>query len=62
MSQFISATLGVAMTVAFFYGMFNAGLFLAMVLLVLLLRYAPKEMLDDTQKDAPTATRDAPRK
>ena len=59
MSQFISATLGVAMTVAFFYGMFNAGLFLAMVLLVLLLRYAPKGMLDDTQKDATTATRDA---
>ena len=62
MSQFISATLGVAMTVAFFYGMFNAGLFLAMVLLVLLLRYAPKEMFDDTQKDATTATRDASNK
>lgn len=51
MSQFISATLGVAMTVAFFYGMFNAGLFLAMVLLLLLLRYAPQSMYTDAKKD-----------
>lgn len=62
MSQSISAVLGVAMTVAFFYGMFNAGLFLAMVLLVLLLRHSPKQMFDDTQKDATTATRDASNK
>ncbi|WP_191363453.1 hypothetical protein [Limosilactobacillus oris] len=59
MSHALTATVSVAMTVAFFYGMFNAGLFLAMVLLLLLLRYAPKEMFDDTQKDATTATRDA---
>lgn len=52
MSQFMSAMLGVAMTVAFFYGMFNAGLFLAMVLLVLLLRYAPQSMYTDVKKDA----------
>lgn len=58
MSHALTATVSVAMTVAFFYGMFNAGLFLAMVLLVLLLRYAPKEMFDDTQKDATTGTRD----
>lgn len=59
MSQFISATLGVAMTVAFFYGMFNAGLFLAMVLLVLLLRYAPKEMYTDAKKDTDENSVDA---
>ena len=59
MSQFISATLGVAMTVAFFYGMFNAGLFLAMVLLLLLLRYAPQSMYTDKQKDADNRTVDA---
>ncbi len=47
MSHTLTATVSVAMTVAFFYGMFNAGLFLAMVLLVLLLRYAPKEMYTD---------------
>lgn len=59
MSQFISATLGVAMTVAFFYGMVNAGLFLAMVLLLLLLRYAPQSMYTDKQKDADNRTVDA---
>ena len=47
MSHALTAIVSVAMTVAFFYGMFNAGLFLAMVLLVLLLRYAPKEMYTD---------------
>lgn len=47
MSHALTATVSVAMTVAFFYGMFNTGLFLAMVLLVLLLRYAPKEMYTD---------------
>ena len=56
MSQSISAVLGVAMTVAFFYGMFNAGLFLAMVLLVLLLRYAPQSMYTDAKKDADNRT------
>lgn len=59
MSQFISATLGVAMTVAFFYGMFNAGLFLAMVLLLLLLRYAPQSMYTDAKKGADNDTVDA---
>ena len=52
MSHALTATVSVAMTVAFFYGMFNAGLFLAMVLLVLLLRYAPQSMYTDTKKDA----------
>lgn len=59
MSQFISATLGVAMTVAFFYGMFNAGLFLAMVLLLLLLRYAPQSMYTDAKKDTDDNSVDA---
>lgn len=59
MSQFISATLGVAMTVAFFYGMVNAGLFLAMVLLLLLLRYAPQSMYTDAKKDTDNDTVDA---
>lgn len=62
MSQFISATLGAAMTVAFFYGMFNAGLFLAMVLLVLLLRYAPQSMYTDVKKDADNCTVDVSNK
>ncbi len=62
MSQSISAVLGVAMTVAFFYGMFNAGLFLAMVLLVLLLRYAPQSMYTDAKKDADNRTVDASNK
>ena len=62
MSQSISAVLGVAMTVAFFYGMFNAGLFLAMVLLVLLLRYAPHSMYTDAKKDADNRTVDASNK
>ena len=52
MSQFISATLGVAMTVAFFYHSATWGLFLAAVLLVLLLRYAPQSMYTDAKKDA----------
>lgn len=52
MSHALTATVSVAMTVVFFYGMFNAGLFLAMVLLVLLLRYAPQSMYTDTKKDA----------
>ena len=47
MSHALTASVSVAMTISFFYGMFNAGLFLAMVLLVLLLRYAPKEMYTD---------------
>ncbi|MGN1282475.1 MAG: hypothetical protein ACI4UB_01490 [Limosilactobacillus sp.] len=47
------------MTVAFFYGMFNAGLFLAMVLLLLLLRYAPKEMYTDAKKDTDDNSVDA---
>ena len=50
MSHTLTATVSVAMTVAFFYGMFNAGLFLAMVLLVLLLRYAPQSMYTDAKK------------
>lgn len=50
MSHALTATVSVAMTVAFFYGMFNAGLFLAMVLLVLLLRYAPQSMYTDVKK------------
>lgn len=52
MSHALTASVSVAMTVAFFYGMFNAGLFLAMVLLLLLLRYAPQSMYTDKQKDA----------
>ena len=59
MSQFISATLGVAMTISFFYGMFNAGLFLAMVLLLLLLRYAPQSMYTDAKKDTDDNSVDA---
>lgn len=47
------------MTVAFFYGMFNAGLFLAMVLLVLLLRYAPQLMYTDAKKDTDENSVDA---
>lgn len=47
MSHALTATVSVAMTISFFYGMANAGLFLAAVLLVLLLRYAPKEMYTD---------------
>lgn len=59
MSHALTATVSVAMTVAFFYGMFNAGLFLAMVLLVLLLRYAPKEMYTDAKKDTDENSVDA---
>jgi hypothetical protein len=59
MSETISAFLSAAMTVAFFYGMFNAGLFLAMVLLVLLLRYAPQSMYTDAKKDTDDNSADA---
>ncbi|MCW4387106.1 hypothetical protein [Limosilactobacillus oris] len=59
MSHALTATVSVAMTVAFFYGMFNAGLFLAMVLLVLLLRYAPQSMYVDIEKDASAGDTDA---
>lgn len=52
MSHTLTATLSVAMTVAFFYGSAIWGLFLAAVLLVLLLRYAPQSMYTDTKKDA----------
>lgn len=47
MSHALTATVSVAMTVAFFYHSATWGLFLAAVLLVLLLRYAPKEMYTD---------------
>lgn len=59
MSHALTATVSIAMTVVFFYGMFNAGLFLAMVLLVLLLRYAPQSMYTDAKKDADNRTVDA---
>lgn len=59
MSHALTATVSIAMTISFFYGMANAGLFLAMILLVLLLRYAPKEMYTDKQKDADNDTVDA---
>lgn len=61
MSHTLTATVSVAMTVAFFYGMFNAGLFLAMVLLVLLLRYAPQSMYTDAKKTS-TIALSTPRK
>lgn len=51
MSETISAFLSAAMTISFFCGMANAGLFLAAVLLVLLLRYAPQSMYTDAKKD-----------
>lgn len=59
MSHALTAAVSVAMTVAFFYGMLNAGLFLAMVLLVLLLRYAPQSMYVDIEKDASAGDTDA---
>ena len=59
MSHTLTATVSVAMTVAFFYGMFNAGLFLAMVLLLLLLRYAPQSMYTDAKKDTDDNSVDA---
>lgn len=59
MSHALTATVSVAMTISFFYGMANAGLFLAMVLLVLLLRYAPQSMYTDAKKDADNDTIDA---
>lgn len=52
MSHALTATVSVAMTISFFYGMANAGLFLAAELLVLLLRYAPQSMYTDVKKDA----------
>lgn len=52
MSHALTATVSVAMTVAFFCHSARWGLFLAAVLLVLLLRYAPKSMYTDIKKDA----------
>nr|DAU55843.1 MAG TPA: hypothetical protein [Caudoviricetes sp.] len=59
MSHALTATVSIAMTISFFYGMVNAGLFLAAVLLILLLRYAPQSMYMDKQKDADNDTVDA---
>ena len=59
MSHALTATVSVAMTVAFFCHSATWGLFLAMVLLVLLLRYAPQSMYTDTKKDADNDTVDA---
>ena len=62
MSQFMSAMLGVAMTVAFFYHSLTGGLIFATLLLFYLLRHAPKQVFDDTQKDATSCSRDASNK
>lgn len=51
MSHALTATVSVAMTVAFFCHSATWGLFLAAVLLVLLLRYAPQSMYTDAKKD-----------
>ena len=51
MSHSLTATVSVAMTVAFFCHSATWGLFLAAVLLVLLLRYAPQSMYTDAKKD-----------
>ncbi len=59
MSHALTATVSVAMTVAFFYHSATWGLFLAAVLLVLLLRYAPQSMYTDAKKDADNDTIDA---
>ena len=59
MSHALTATVSVAMTVAFFYRSATWGLFLAAVLLVLLLRYAPQSMYTDAKKDADNRTVDA---
>lgn len=59
MSHALTATVSVAMATSFFYGMSSLGLFLASVLLILLLRYAPKEIYTDTKKDADNDTVDA---
>ncbi len=59
MSHALTATVSVAMTVAFFYHSATWGLFLAAVLLVLLLRYAPQSMYTDAKKDADNRTVDA---
>lgn len=50
MTHALTATVSVAMTVAFFYHSATWGLFLAAVLLVLLLRYAPQSMYTDAKK------------
>lgn len=59
MSHALIATVSVAMTVAFFCHSATWGLFLAAVLLVLLLRYAPQSMYTDKQKDADNKNVDA---
>lgn len=59
MSHALTATVSVAMATSFFYGISSLGLFLAAVLLVLLLRYAPQSMYTDTKKDADNDTVDA---
>lgn len=59
MSHALTATVSIAMTISFFYGMVNAGLFLAAVLLILLLRYAPQSMYTDAKKDTDDNSVDA---
>lgn len=59
MSHALTATVSIATTVAFFYHSATWGLFLAAVLLVLLLRYAPQSMYTDAKKDADNRTVDA---
>lgn len=52
MSYLTTAVISVVMTVAFFYGSAGIGMWLAVVLLIYLLRHAPKEIYTDTKKDA----------
>lgn len=52
MSHTVTAVVSVAMTVSFFYEAISMGMFLAAVLLVLLLRYAPQACFTDIKKDA----------
>lgn len=59
MSHLITAVISVAMTVSFFYGSAGIGMWLAVVLLIYLLRHAPKELYTDTKKDADNDTVDA---
>lgn len=59
MSHALTATVSVVMTVAFFYHSATWGLFLAAVLLVLLLRYAPQSMYTDAKKDTDDNSVDA---
>lgn len=59
MSHALTATVSVAMTVAFFYHSATWGLFLTAVLLVLLLRYAPQSMYTDAKKDTDDNSVDA---